>query len=929
VNCPGCGHENPDRAKFCLECGAAFATRCARCDTELPAGAKFCLECGAAVAAGESRGPERAPRDYTPRHLAEKILTQKSALEGERKQVTVLFADVKGSLELAESVDPEQWHAILDRFFQILADGVHRFEGTVNQYTGDGIMALFGAPIAHEDHAQRACYAALHLREELSRHAVEVKRGHGLGISVRMGIHSGEVVVGKIGDDLRMDYTAQGQTVGLAARMEELASPDTVYLTERTASLVSGYFDLVDLGAFNLRGVSEPARAFRLVGLGELRTRFEVSRRRGLTRFVGRDDDLQALEAALARCGEGNGQVVGVVGEAGVGKSRLCFEFLEGCRARKLQVLEGRAVAHGKNVPFLPILQILRAYFGIVEQDDDRAAREKMAGRLLLLDDGFRETLPLLFEFSGVSDPEWPARRMDPEVRQRQLFGALRRLVQTGRPESPVVTSIEDLHWIDGGSEAFLEQWVDAIAGTPGLLLVNFRPEYHADWMQKSYYRQLPLAPLGPEAIRELLDDLLGTDPSIAGLAETIHRRTGGNPFFTEEVVQSLIEAGNLEGTKGHYRLAAPVEALAIPSTVQSMLAARIDRLAEREKQVLQTAAVIGRELAEPVLAAVSQLPKGDLADALGALKSSEFLYEQALYPVAEYAFKHPLTQEVAYGSQLRERRARIHAAVARTIEQRFPEKLDEQAALIADHWDRAGKAQEASEWHGRAARWLRLDDPPGSLRRWTRVRKLLGDVSEFPETVALGLEARSFMLFDSARMGAPGQEISDLLAEGRGLASRCADPQAVAFFLAMASSSMWILGRLGESCALADEARVLSDEIGGAVAQVFSRAVQVMAYRTVGRLDEALAAADEAIALDRELPDCRPRPVDDLPGPRGGRGAGHDPGRRGGRTGSRSAGRRGLGEVGESVGSRRGLSGTGEGGGDRGSLGGGAGRAR
>jgi class 3 adenylate cyclase len=320
---------------------------------------RFCLECGRALA--ESAAPERDLRDYTPKHLADKILQSKSALEGERKQVTVLFADVKGSMELAGQLDPEEWHRILERFFEILTEGVHRFEGTVNQYTGDGIMALFGAPIAHEDHAQRACYAALQLRQDLAEQTREVKREYGLSFSTRIGLHSGEVVVGKIGDDLRMDYTAQGLTVGLAARLEELASPDTIYLSDATAALVGGYFELDDLGEFPVKGLEAPVRVHQLSGAGALRTRFDVSRARGLTRFVGRDADMQTLENALAQGLAGNGQVVGVVAEAGAGKSRLCFEFLERCRARSIRVNEGRAVAHGKNIPFLPMLQVFRA----------------------------------------------------------------------------------------------------------------------------------------------------------------------------------------------------------------------------------------------------------------------------------------------------------------------------------------------------------------------------------------------------------------------------------------------------------------------------------------------------------------------------------------------------------------------------------------
>ena len=638
MNCPSCQHENPTAAKFCLECGARLNLACAKCGGQLPPGAKFCSECGTETtglgvkglaARGESESLTPSPLSYTPKHLADKILTSRAALEGERKQVTVLFADVKGSMELASQVDPEEWHQILDRFFAILTEGVHRFEGTVNQYTGDGIMALFGAPITHEDHARRACYAALHLLDGLRAYANELRLRRGLNFSARLGINSGEVIVGKIGDDLRMDYTAQGHTVGLAARMEQIAEPGKVYLTAHTASEVQGYFALADLGEMEIKGVQGAMHVYELQGLGQMRTRLDVSRSRGFSRFVGRGDEMHILETALARAREGHAQIFGIVGEAGLGKSRLCYEFLERCRARGLTTHETTGVAHGKAIPFMPLLRLWRGFYGITEQDSDATAREKIAGRLLLLDERLRETLPLVFDFLGVPDPELPLPHMDPEARQRQAFDVVRRVVQVRGRKETTVTLLEDLHWFDGGSEAFLEPLIDATLGTRGLLILNYRPEYQAAWMGKSYYQQLPLSPLGADAIRDLLDALLGKDSSTAGLAEMIHARTGGNPFFTEEVVQNLIESGKLQGSKGAYRLLTPVDKLEVPSSVHALLAARIDRLAEREKDVLQTAAVIGREFDEPTLAAVVEQDAPQLREALQTLKDTEFVYEQ------------------------------------------------------------------------------------------------------------------------------------------------------------------------------------------------------------------------------------------------------------------------------------------------------------
>ncbi|MGH7289282.1 MAG: ATP-binding protein, partial [Myxococcota bacterium] len=666
--CARCDGENPAEARFCMHCAAPLGTVCTRCGAELPGDARFCPGCAHPVEVGPREvrsGISRDPRSYTPQHLADKILRSRSALEGERKLVTVLFADVKSSLELAGQIDAEEWHRILDRFFGILTEGVHRFEGTVNQYTGDGIMALFGAPIAHEDHTQRACYAALRLRDELRRYSDELRLSRGLDFAARMGIHSGEVVVGKIGDDLRMDYTAQGHTVGLAARMESLAPPGGVCLSEATARLVSGYVTLRDLGASQVKGASEPVRVLELEGIGEIRSRFDLARARGLTRFVGRDSDLRTLEAALEQTCAGDGQVVGVVAEAGIGKSRLCLEFVEHCHARGISVNEGHCPAHGKTVPYLPLLEVLRSVFGIAERDSDHEARRKIAGELLLLDARFQELLPLVFDFLGIRDPERPAPHVAPEERQRELAAFIRQLVRARSTREPRVLLIDDAHWIDAASDAFLAQAVEAVPGTRTLVLVNFRPEYHAEWMGRSTYRQLPLLPLGREATDELLADLLGRDPSLAGLVEKIHERTRGNPFFIEEVVLSLTESGCFEGTKGAYRLVAPVAELEIPERVQAVLAARIDRLPEREKRLLQTASVIGKEVPEPILERVAELPEAELPAALAALVRGEFLFEKALYPTAEYAFKHPLTQEVAYRSQLAERRARTHAAVA------------------------------------------------------------------------------------------------------------------------------------------------------------------------------------------------------------------------------------------------------------------------
>ncbi len=840
MTCPACGQANVDGARFCGECGKELTAtaRCARCGSENPSGQRYCNGCGQLA----GRDPLAPP----PEHLAQKIRAGRGALEGERKQVTVLFADVAGSMDLAETSDAEAWQGILDRFFSILCAGVHRFEGTVDKFTGDGIMALFGAPIGHEDHAQRACYAALHLQRELAAYAADLRRNEGLNLSVRTGLNSGEVVVGAIGDDLAMAYTAVGHTVGLAQRMEQLAAADRIYLSEHTAALVDGHFALADLGEFQVKGAAGAMRVHELTGVGAARGRLDVSRARGFSRFVGRDDELRTLEQAFS----GEGHVVGIVGEAGVGKSRLCHEFAESCRAKGIPVRHLAGQAHAKSVPLMPVLQTLRAFFEIGERDSDRTARERIAGKLLLLDEGFADDLPLMFEFLAVPDPERPTTPMDPEARQRQLLGLIKRLSHAESAREPSVMVFEDLHWLDPASELFLANHVEAIQGTRGLTVLNFRPEYHASWMSRSFYRQIALDPLAPEATEEMLRHVLGPDPSLEGLPELVRERTRGNPFFIEELVQALVEAGSLEGEQGAYRLVRPVDEAALPATVQAVLAARIDRLGGREKSVLQAAAVVGKEFSAPVLEHAVELPSAELEDALRILVEGEFIYEQELFPEALYAFKHPLTQEVAYRSQLADRRAPVHAAVARAIAARYPERLDERAALLAQHWEAAGNALEAARWHERAAAWSGTSDPGQALRHWGKVRELTDSMSESAETAALGLMARVSLLDYGWRLGILHDEAEALFTEAERMASRAQDLQLRAFLLVSYGVVRATTdGELQEYARRSREAIALAEESGDPALYV-SVAITTYALFCTGALQEGLAVCNRAIEL-------------------------------------------------------------------------------
>ena len=818
MDCPGCGFENPKDMRFCGGCGDALVRPCSGCGFACPPEFAFCGKCGAPLGdepVSAALPPARAPRDYTPKHLADRILQSKSALEGERKQVTVLFADLKSSMELTEQVDPEEWHRILERFFEILTEGVHRFEGSVNQYTGDGIMAIFGAPIAHEDHAQRACYAALQLRDALRTWSDELRVERGIALSVRMGINSGEVVVGKIGDDLRMDYTAQGQTVGLAQRMEQLAEARTICISDRTERLVGDWFELRDLGSPPIKGVGQPVRVYELEGVGSARTRLDTSQARGFSKFVGREEESKALEAALERARAGQGGVVGIVADAGTGKSRLCHEFMERSRAQGVLVRHVYGVAHGKRIPLLPVLDLMRQVFGIGARDSDREARQKIAGAVVLVDESMAEEIPLLFDFLGVPDPQRPAPSLGPEARQRRVVELVRRFSLARSRQEAAVIVFEDLHWIDPASEAFVEAMVAATEGVRSLVVVNFRPEYSADWMRRSFYQQVALRPLDAAAIEEMLEEWLGGDDSLRGLAARIGERTGGTPFFVEEVVQSLIESGALEGARGAYRLTHPVDQIEVPATVQALLAARIDRLSEREKRVLQTSAVIGKEFSRSLLARVADLPDPELDTALYALVQAEFIYEQALYPEVEHAFKHPLTQEVALGSQLRERRAQTHRAVATALEGLHADDLDEKAGLLAHHWEEAGEPVVSARWHLRTARWTGGRDTSATVTHMLVARDLLDGAPETDESMRLGVEVRAQLMPYTARSQRVAEQYDALFEQAEAISLRLGDEHTRARLIQSRVYSEVQVGGRPEHDEAIDEAMQIADRLG------------------------------------------------------------------------------------------------------------------
>ena len=665
----------------------------------------------AAIAGLDTPAPDRQPAlgalppdAYTPHHLAERILDERMRLTDERKHVTVLFADIKGSLAIIEGADPEEAIRILDGAIRVMMDAVHRYEGTVNRVMGDGVMALFGAPIAHEDHAVRACYAALAIQRAMEVHAAETRQTLGIEVSVRVGLHSGEVVVRAIGNDLSVDYDAIGPTVHLASRMEQLASPGAIRLTASTARLAEGFIELRPLGKVPIKGLSQPIEAFDLLGVGTARTRLQASAGRGLTPFVGRSDELAALVRAHELAATGQDQMVALVGDPGVGKSRLLYEITHGERMRGWLVLEGTSVSSGRASSWAPVIDLLKPYFDIAPADDHRHRAEKVLGKVLLLDEALRPALPVILTLLDlpVEDAAWQA--LDPPLRRRRTLDGLKALLVRENQRQPLALVFEDLHWIDGETQALLESLVESMTTCGMLLLVNYRPDYRHGWGSRAHYTQLRIDPLEAAGADGLLSGLLGDAPDLLELKERLLEASEGNPLFLEESVRILVDTGVLSGALGAYRMIRRPDEIEIPASVAAIIAARIERLGAAEKKALQLASVIGEDVPLALLEAVSDVPVDDLHGALANLRSRELLYEARLFPDIAYAFRHGLTRRVAYEGLLHENRRALHGRVAEILEVRHADHLDELVETLAHHFDQGAVWPKAAGYFLRAA---------------------------------------------------------------------------------------------------------------------------------------------------------------------------------------------------------------------------------
>ena len=709
MRCSKCEFENPAGMKFCGKCRTALGLTCPNCSFDNPPGFDFCGQCATALYAdtGISKSKSAAAKPVE----AVRVVPESSSpetLDGERKTVTALFADIKGSMDLMEDLDPEEARAIVDPAIRLMIDAAHRYDGYVVQSTGDGIFALFGAPLAHEDHPQRALYSALRMQDEVKRCAEKLRAEKGVNLQVRVGVNTGEVVVRSIKTGAgHVEYTPIGHSTSLASRLQALAAPGSIAISETVRKLAEGYFALKPLGPARIKGVSEVVNVYEVTGLGPLRTRLQRSAGRGLTRFVGRQREIDAMKHAAEQAKAGHGQIVAAIGEPGVGKSRLLFEFKATSQSGWM-VLETLSVSHDKASAYLPVLDLLQSYFKIAGEDDPRTRREKVAGRIAILAPSLEETRPYLFSLLGIVEGNDPLAQMDGQLKKRRTLEAIKRILLRESLNQPLMVIFEDLHWIDEATQEFLNLLADSIGTAKILLLANYRPEYSHQWTSKTYYTQLRLDPLGRESASEMLHSLLGNAAELAPLKQLIIEKTEGNPFFMEEMFEVLLDDGALI-RNGTIKLVKPLAQLKIPPTVQGILAARIDRLPTNAKELLQTLAVTGREFPLSLIHAV--VAKSDVAELerlLNDLQLGEFIYEQPAVGESQYIFKHALTQEVAYHSVLIERRRQLHERTAVALETLYSASIDEHLSELAHHYSRSANLDKAVQYLTRAGQQAR-----------------------------------------------------------------------------------------------------------------------------------------------------------------------------------------------------------------------------
>jgi class 3 adenylate cyclase/tetratricopeptide (TPR) repeat protein len=920
VRCPACEAENLAAYRFCGECGTRLPLAWPPCLHDTLAGQKFCGECGARLATVDSSTAlptgvaatgvpsaleSATPTAYTPKHLAEKILKTRSAVEGERKLVTVMFSDVSGFTAMSERLDPEEVHAIMDRAFQVIIEAVHRYEGTINQFLGDGVMALFGAPIAHEDHPHRAIRAALAIQDGLTSLKREVRETHGVKFRVRMGINTGLVFVGAIGKDLRMDYTAVGDTTNLGARLLGLAGPGQILVSAQTHRLTEGFFKFDALGAFKVKGKVEPIQVYAALSELRGRSRLEVSRERGLTPLVGREREIGRLVEAYRRASTGAGAIALLTGDPGVGKSRLLFEFLHNLEGTSVLELTATCLSYGASIPYHPILELLRRYLGLAEGvpgDEVRALVEK---RLVSLGIEGDEAITLVTHFLGISAPEsFLVRFSGPQLKER-TFDVLRATLLRAGEVQPVILVVENVHWIDSSSDEFLKHLAAGLPGHRLLLLLTSRLDHTVPWLSAPLAETIAVEGLDAGGVSRMTQTLLGVERVSAPLLDVLVDRGEGNPLYVEEILRQLRETGGIRVEDGEAQLSRPD--VTVPTTIHDIIAARIDRLPDNVKHTLQVAAVLGRQVAIPLLARTLE---GDVDPTahLAELQASDFLFVSSREPELVYTFKHALTQDVAYSSLLERRRRTYHAAVGRGLEDLYTRRVDDVVELIAYHfgrgqvWDKAltylrqSAAKARGKWALREA-LVSLEEALGALRHLPdtpemqqqgidvrlELRGSLYPLGEFEKmaTYLRQAEAMAIAISDSGRLGLVSIQIAEYCRQtGRFAEARALAEQALAQGDKLKDLPLQLYAGhyLGLAChALGDyrraadvlqavvespeaEAQWRTRAFGGAVIaswaghQTITLAWLARCLAELGEFEEGLVAGRRAVALAEEL---------------------------------------------------------------------------
>jgi class 3 adenylate cyclase/tetratricopeptide (TPR) repeat protein len=838
MQCLRCSCENKATNEYCEGCGASLGIECNACGHLNGSTARFCGHCSAAL---KPTATEVANQSW------QHVLRSLSAKGGERKRLTILFADIRNSTGLIDSLgDPELGMRRLQPILDLMNEAVVRYDGVVNKSQGDGVMALFGAPQPHEDHAVRGCLAALAMQDGVTRFGDPA-------LQIRVGVHTGEVVVQAIEHGIYQTYDAAGANVHLANRMEQLADAGDILISKETYTAAKQFVEVEQLGQQTVRGIALPIEVFKLRGLQHAPSSGVFRSGRRLSPLTGRSGQFSALVLELENTMKGDGRVVGVVGEAGIGKSRLCFEFAESCRGKGIRVFEARVLAHGRATPFQPVLELLRDYFGLRVKEAADVSRRRVLDRLAALSVSEQISFVLL-EFLGLADPLQAAIKLDPKTRKTLLLDFVRTLPRSGPRDATTVVIVEDLHWIDAASEEFIEALADAVVGTTTLLVVNFRPGFAAPLMQRSHYRQINMPPLPPAQAAILLQDHFGNDPSLALLSRNIIERAQGNPFFLEELVNAIVERGDFDGEKGAYRLKGGIDTIPLPSTVQAVIAARIDRLEENAKKILEIASVVGREISISILDVVAGIAPTELSEAAQHLRQAELLYDVPPFEQRLLAFRHPLIQEVAYRSLLHERRRELHSKVAQAIESLFKDHAEERASLLAYHLEQASENLKAAQQNMRAAVWIGANDPSQALRSWKKVRELLSDLPPSQPINYLKMMASGQIVNFGWREGISAEDAGVYFEEAKQLALALGDMRANALIHAAYGRILANGGSADEYVEKIREAKAIADEGNDPSVQITLKAILCHALWLSGRMKEALQMNVEAMNRAHEI---------------------------------------------------------------------------